>query len=211
MTSTTPETTPKTPEGTTLLTEGDKAPVAPKAPVEGAPKPDATTVPEKYEFTLPEGVALDEKALGEITPLLKEAGINQETAQKFMDFHVAQLQATAGKATEAGAAEYTKTRADWRNALAADPDIGSKLPEVKVAVGRALDSLGDPKLAADFRAAMDLTGVGDNPAFVKAFYRFAERMTEGSSVAGGGPSAAGQKPPGTPPPSIANAMYPNLK
>jgi len=39
--------------------------------------------------------------------------------------------------------------------------------------------------------AMDLTGAGDNPAFIKIFHKLAERLGEGSPVAG---STAKPKP-----------------
>lgn len=205
--TTTTSTEPKV-EGTTLLTESPKTEVVP--PKEGeAPKVDPKAVPEKYEFKLPDGVALDEKVMEAVTPIFKEAGLTQEVAQKLMDFHTAQIQAAAKAGTDAGAAEYTRTREGWRTELAADPEIGGKLPEVKVAVGRALDALGDAKLATDFRAAMDLTGAGDNPAFVKAFYKFAQAFTEGKAVRGTGPSIAGQTPGPAPKPSPAKALYPN--
>jgi len=55
---------------------------------------------------------------------------------------------------------------------------------------------------------MDSTGAGDNPAFIKAFYKLAQRVTEGSYVQGRGPAEV--TAPGGRRPSPAQAMYPNL-
>jgi hypothetical protein len=172
-------------------------------------KPDAPAgAPEKYtDFKLPEGIKLEGDQLTAATTLFKESGLSQDAAQKMVDFHVAQLKATA----EAPLAAYQAQREAWQTAAKADPEIGPKLAAVKETLGRAYDSLGDPALVAEFKAAMDLTGVGDNPAFIKAFYRFAQRVTEGKHVAGGGPSPHGQRAPGASAvPTPAQALYPNL-
>jgi len=94
--------------------------------------------------------------------------------------------------------------------MKADPDIGHKLQEVKQTISKAIDGLSDPKLAADFRAAMDYTGAGNNLAFAKVFFKLASLVTEGGHVAGTGPSRFGQGRPGAQPDSAAHAMYPAL-
>jgi hypothetical protein len=58
---------------------------------------------------------------------------------------------------------------------------------------------------------MDYTGAGNNPAFIKAFWKMAQALTEGGHVAGTGPAPIGQKPPGAAErPTAAKALYPNL-
>lgn len=170
-------------------------------------KPEATGAPEKYEdFKVPDGFTLDEKVLGEATPMFKAAGLSQEAAQQFVDFFVAKTQETF----EQPFRTYKDMRDGWVNEVKADPEIGGKLDQVKTEIARALDGLGDAKLANEFRAAMDITGVGDHPAFVKAFYRFALLLNEGKPTAGKGPSPLGQVAPGASArPSAAQALYPN--
>lgn len=190
-----PPTDPKLKEGESVLgKEGEKKPEA---------KPGA---PEKYEtFTVPEGVTLDEKTLTDATAMFKEMGLDQAGAQKLIDFHTAK----AKEAAEAPGKAWNDLRTDWQNKVKADPEIGGKLSEVRETVGRALDSLG-PELAREVRDAMNLTGAGDHPAIVKAFYKMAQAVNEGKHVAGGNPSPAGQKAPNSGPRSAASAMYPNL-
>lgn len=203
-----PETKPATPtlevkvEAGASETDKDKSLLnkteADKAKPEGAP--------EKYEeFKVPEGYVLDPKIAEEASGIFKGMNLSQTQAQSLVDFYAAKTREAANAPFEA----YTAMRQEWQTKVAADPEIGSKLPEVKQTVSRALDSLGDPKLASDFREAMDLTGAGDHPAFIKAFYKLAQQVVEGHSVRGSNPSPAGQKPPGAGPISAAKALYPN--
>ncbi len=182
-------------DGTTLLTQK-----------EGEAKPEGA--PEAYtEFKLPEGIKLEGPQLEEATKLFKELGLPQAAAQSLVDYHAAQMKAI----TDATTSTMTQMRSDWQAAVKADPEIGSKLPQVKVEVSRALDSLGDPALVTAFKSAMDLTGVGDNPAFIKAFYKMAQAVNEGKHVAGANPSPHGQTQTGRKDaPSAAAALYPNL-
>jgi hypothetical protein len=121
-------------------------------------------------------------------------------------------------AAKAPADTYEATRTEWQAKVKSDPDLakavnGDKtgLDAVKLDIGRALNALNDPTLAADFKSAMDLTGAGDHPAFVKALWRLSSFVTEGKHVNGSGPSVHGQRAPGdTGRPSAAAALYPNL-
>jgi hypothetical protein len=163
--------------------------------------------PEAYDpFTVPEGFELSEGVQKEAGELFKAMNLTQGDAQKLVDFY-------SGKTLEAVNAPYDawrKTQEEWVKQVKADPNIGSRLSEVTQTISRAIDSLGDAKLASEFRAAMDYTGAGNNPAFIKAFYKLAQRVTEGGHVAGRGPSAAGQQRPGTTAGMGARAMFPNL-
>lgn len=189
-----PEAEPEKKEGETLLNEGKK-------------KEEAQGAPEKYEpFTLPEGVQVDEATMTEAQAIFKESGLTQGAAQKFVDFYTKQLSSAVEKALEPG----FNLRDQWRNEVKADKEIGGRLDEVKQTIGRALNSLNDPVLADGFRKAMDITGAGDNPAFIKAFFKLAQRVGEGRQVIPGGASSEGQRAPGTGPRSAASAMFPNL-
>lgn len=196
--STTPPTSTEPKPGETLLTD---------------PKPAA--VPEKYEaFKVPDGYTLSPETVDKIAPVLKELGLDQAGAQKLVDFHVAQLIESA----KAPAATYEATRTEWQGKAKADPEMSAYsldgktgLDAVKIDLGRALNSIGDAPLVAEFKAAMDLTGAGDNPAFIKTFWKLAQRVTEGKAVTGGNPSPLGQRDPSkATKPTAAQSMYPNL-
>lgn len=188
----------ETKDGTTVLTKPDDT--KPETKLD-AKAPDAYAA-----FTAPEGYTLDPKTIEAASPIFKELNLNQDQAQKLVDFHTQQM-IEAAKGPQAA---YEALRTEWRSAVTNDPEMKGKLDTIKTDIGRALNSLGDAKLASDFKAAMDLTGAGDHPAFVKAFWKLSQFVTEGTHVTGTNPSPKGQQAPGSKPPSPAQALYPNL-
>ncbi len=180
-------------DGKSLLNQDGKA--EPKA---GAPEAYA-------DFTVPEGFTLDEAVATEAGALFKGMNLTQPQAQSLVDFYVSKTAAAAQAPYDA----YASMREGWRSEIKADPVIGGKLDQVKADVARAIDGLGDAKLATDFRAAMDLTGAGDHPAFIRAFHKLAQKVIEGGHVSGRGPAPV-QSPTGSAR-SAAHALYPDLK
>jgi len=162
--------------------------------------------PKEYaEFTVPDGFVMDGQVNTDAKAMFKAMNLSQEQGQQLVDFYVKHT-------TEAANAPYNtwnEMQDTWVKEVKADPVIGHRLNEVKTTISRAIDGLGDPKLARDFREAMDYTGAGNNPHFIKAFFKLAQMVTEGRHVSGNGPSPAsqaGQNRPAT----AAKAMYPNL-
>ena len=169
-------------------------------------------VPEKYEFKPPadwaeKGYELDDKILTEAEPMLREMGLSQANAQKLVEFYAKQSMAQY----EEGLAAAKKQNDDWRTEANSHPELKGKLApggEVVTRISRVIDSLG-PELSKGFREAMDFTGVGNHPAFIRAFDKLAQRLSEGTSVTGGKPSPLGQtnKPNGGTP---GSRIWPNL-
>lgn len=188
-----PSSSPATDTEPTILNE--KEPVAPQG------------APEKYEdFKVPEGHTLDEAVATEFTTLAKDMNLSQSQAQSLVDFYVAKTQ----EAFSAPFDTYKRMQEEWVEQVKSHPEIRGKLDQVKSTIAGALDGLGDAALATDFRRAMDLTGAGNHPAFVRVLYKLAQAVTEGSGVKGTGPSPHGQNQGQAARPSIANALYPNL-
>jgi hypothetical protein len=100
---------------------------------------------------------------------------------------------------------------DWMSKVKADPEYKGNLDNVRSTISKFLDQVNDTKVAAEMREAMDFTGAGNNPAFVKFMYRMAANFTEGPHVKANGPSPHGQRAPGeSERPSAARSLYPNL-
>jgi hypothetical protein len=173
-----------------------------------AKQPDATTptgAPEKYEFKPADGKSLDQSAIDAAIPVFKELNLTQAQADKLMGVwngRVEELSKENVKFVEA-------MRADWRSQVEKDPDMAGRLDQIKSDIGQFKASL-DPKLRADFEEAMNLTGAGDHPAFVKTFWKMSQSFIEGKHVTGRGPSPNGQEAPNQPRKSLAEMMYPNL-
>lgn len=197
-----PTSTTKLKERETLLTEGEA-------------KPEPKAAPEKYEdFKLPEGVELKGDQLTAAHALFKDLGLPQAEAQKLVDFHTAQIKA----AVEGPAKALSDMRADWQSKTHADPDIAkvtvngkTGLDAVKINIAKLYSAVGNEGLVNQFKEVMNLTGVGDHPAFINVLNKLASFVTEGKHVAGGNPSPHGQSPGGAAAkPSAAQALYPNL-
>lgn len=194
------------PAGKTLLTEGK----TPEAKAEEAKKDDVAKAPEKYkDYKLPEGFTLDAEIKTKADALFKGMNLSQDQAQSLVDFYGEQITKIATAPVKA----YQDLTTEWRKAAESHPDLKGKLgpgQEVNVRIAKALNGLGDPKLASDFRELMDLTGAGNNAAFIRVIDKFAQKLTEGTHVAGNGPTKASQSVPGQPAPSAAAAIWPGL-
>lgn len=204
----TQETSPS--KETKVEGEGDKTLLTQETkPKEGEAKPPVGA-PEKYEpYKTPEGYTLNEDVAAEANGLFKELGLTQDQAQKAIDLYAKHALESFNSAQKS----YKDMRADWVSKAKALPEIGTEIgagKKVNVAISKAIDGLGDPSLAKDFRAAMDLTGAGDHPAFIQVMYRLASKLVEGGPVNGRGPSAHGQAAPGGGRKTAAQEMYPNL-
>jgi hypothetical protein len=196
---------------TESTTNDGKSVLNQKAEGEAKKEEPKAGAPEKYEdFKAPEGVKLDPAVIAKALPVFKELGLPQEGAQKLVDMYrelSAEAQAAPYKA-------YQDTVAGWLKESQDHPDLRGKLgpgQEVNVRIGKLLDSIPDQKLASDFREVMDITGSGNHPAQIRLLDYFAQRLTEGTHVAGNGPSRHGQSAPGaSTEPGAAAAMWPKL-
>lgn len=200
--STTPNTTTPEPKKVEPSTPDPK-----KTALNNDPKP-IEGAPEKYEaFKLPDGLTLKPEAIQKAETIFRAKNLSQADAQELIDFHAAELQSV----TEAPFKAVTDLKANWETSLKStygkDIEPGGK---VITSISRMIDTL-PPAIASPFREAMDLTLAGSNPAFVAAFYELSQRLSEGKSVVGKGPSPHGQAAPDARPKSVAQAMYPHLK
>lgn len=202
----------RTPDGT--LKDQSQAPTSSQTatttdtstPTEpAAPKPEPTYT----AFTAPEGKELDKALVDRATPLFKELGLDQANAQKLVDLY----NTLAGDNAKATQKLVDEMREGWRREVAVHPEIGGKLDQVKADIGRMKDAIFGSDAAARkaFDDGMNLTGAGDYPAIIAAWWKASQKFTEGTHVSGAQPSVHGQTDTGTKTrPSHAQALYPNL-
>lgn len=175
-----------------------------------AEKPAEKIVPEKYEtFKAPEGFEITPDLKTELDTTFKDMGLSQEEGQKLVDLYATKVKDIAAKPYT----DYFTMRDGWRNDVIKDPVLGNGTDnlnaKVSETISKAIDSLGED-ISKPFRQAMDFTGAGDNPAFLRAFYALSQRATEGKHVGGKGPASTGQQNPSGAPRSAAAAIFPNL-
>jgi hypothetical protein len=151
----------------------DKA--AAQATVDAADKTgtdDKDVAPDTYaDFTVPEGITLDEATLAEATPLFKELGLTQEQAQKLVDFQAKQVQAGSQKQSET----FNQLMKDWTTQSENDKEFGGdKYQEnVKVALN-AINKFGNPEL----KQLMEDHGIGNNPEMIRFMWKVGKTLKE---------------------------------
>lgn len=153
---------------------------------DGTPKAAAEkpVVPEAYTFDMPEGMELDEAAVAEFTPIAKELNLTQEQASKLGAVAVAMQQ----RAVE----RHLDTVAGWVKTVTTDKDLGGdKLPATLAATKKVMDTFGTPEL----KAALDASGYGNHPEFIRVFAKIGAHLSEDTFVKGGNttPNAADAK------------------
>ena len=201
--ATPPTTTPPTsssepkPEPTLATKQDDTPKDEPRAPP-----------PDKYEFKVAEGQTISAETVEKISPVFKELGLNNEQAQKLYDLH----QELSKQALDAPLKTYEKMRTDWRAEVVNDRQIGDGReglsPSAKQDINAAFQAIGNDRLVEEFKEAVNLTGAGDHPAFLRAFAALGKNFREGQFVKPGGPAPVER--PESRPRSAAAALYPNL-
>lgn len=182
-TTTTDAGEPKTTDDVTAV-ETTTAPADNAAPDTKAP------VPESYEFTMPEGVALDKTAADEFTAIAKELKLDQASAQKVAD--------VGAKMAQRQAEAHAQLVESWVESVKTDKEIGGdKLAENLAIARKAIDTFGTPEL----KDVLNATGFGNHPAVIKAFYKAGMAISSDRFVSGS---------PKGPENDMAKKMFPNM-
>ena len=135
---------------------------------------DGGEKPVEYtDFTLPEGFHAEEGLMGEFKEVAKELNLSQENAQKLVDLQT--------KFTLAQAENWETVKSDWVKAAKTDKEVGGVKWDENVATARqALDQFGTDEL----KAALDSTGVGNHPEFIRFAYRIGKALKEDGVLSG---------------------------
>lgn len=151
--------------------------------------------PESYEdFTLPEGVEINEADMGEFHEIAKDANLTQDQAQKLVDFQSKRAEATAEAFKQSMLDAHQKQNEDWVSELKSDKDFGGDNLDKNVGLAvKVTNKFGSPEL----KAILDSSGMGNNPELIKMFNRIGKAISEDSldsesvnSETGSGKSAA---------------------
>lgn len=163
-------------------------------PTGDKPEPEAKAeVPEKYEFTAPEGTELDSKAVELFEPVARELGLSNDQAQKLAGLWPQLQEQMQQRQAESWGQQVEKWAADTK----ADKEIGGE--KLTVSVGHAQKAL-DTFASKEFREFLDTTGMGNHPEMVRAFAKVGKLMSEDSFVTG--------QSSGSPKNELVEAFYP---
>ncbi len=165
---------------------------------EEASEGDKTPETVTYEdFTVPEGMQLDEGMLEKFTPIAGRLGLDQEAAQEIVSLYAGAVEAGA---KESDAAFKTQQEA-WVNEITEDADFGEqKFAETQRLNRRLVAKYGGKEL----QDALNVSGLGNHPALVKMFARIGALFSEDSLVVGG-------DAPTGPETTMAQRFYPKMK
>jgi hypothetical protein len=179
---TTPETPAPVEAKDPVEPPAGEEPAKEEAPAEDKPEEPAPKAPEKYEFKLADGVALNEAAVAQFEPVARELDLSQEQADKLVEIYTAQEAARVQ--------QWTDTVKGWTDAAKSDPEFGGpKMAENMGVAVRALKEYG----SAELNELLDSFGIGNHPAFIRFAYRAGKALGEDKLVpanSGGSKSAA---------------------
>ena len=157
-----------------------------------APKTEEPAPAPVYDFTLPEDFQKDEKfdklveKLGafELDTKADHAKV-QAFMQDLLTEHQTVLQETVTRIAEAQAAQWENTRAEWKETIEKDPELGgNRADTTKANIRRFIQTYGgsaDEKKA--FSEFMNETGVGFYPPLVRMIAKAGELLAEGRPLA----------------------------
>lgn len=187
-----PVKTEEAPKAETLLGEkkAEERPVEIKAEEKAVETKteDAPIEPAKYEFTLPEGVKVDDAKFDEFTKMLGEFETTakvphdelQKLGQQMVDRHIQEMQRYTQTITEA----WNKQKNDWKDSFLKDPEFVNRTDTV---VNSAIDAIGtfggNTKQQDEFRSLMETSGVGNHPAMIRLLSNVMLAKAEGKPLA----------------------------
>ena len=176
-TKTTETKTTETPTTTTTdaqtQTEKDAAAAAEAEKAKAdSEKEKPAGAPEKYaDFKLPDGVKLDDAAIGEFAPVAKELNLTQDQAQKLVDLQAAFAQRNA----QAQVAQFAEQVKAWGEQAKGDKEYGGEKFDASVTSARlAVSKFGTPELTK----LLNDTGMGSNPEVVRFMVKVGNAMSE---------------------------------
>lgn len=186
-TAETPATDATTPEGSQVTPPADTTTTA--AQVKGGDKPAETAAPEKYDFTLADGMAVDEGLLAAAEPILRKLNVTQEGAQELaavLAKHMKSLEAGGNEAfdkaySDRKEAEVKTQSEEWRATTVAAKDLGEA---VRSRVIEAVGQVATPEA----KEAFDTLGWGNHPEMVRLINKLIDYVPpeKGERVAGSG-------------------------
>jgi len=169
----------------------------PKEPGEEA---EPGLVPDTYEIKLEEGMVLDQGTLDMFSPIFKELGLTNDGAQKLVNAYVPMISSLEERIKQQSLNDFKEIVAGWKTETL--KQLGPDSDQKMAVCARAINQFGDD----NFRAALDQTGLGNHPEFVKFMIKVGETIKEDTFIDPKLPTMPGQTDQ-----EKLNKMYPTMK
>ena len=158
------------------------------------------SVPESYEFNMPEGMEADKTLVEVVAPVFKELGLSQEKADKLTTAYAETMSAQSKAIDDA----FIKQQDDWKNELKNDQKFGGdKFDENCGKVAEFINKTCPPEIMDDMKQLLSSSGAANNPAMVKYFHSLALAYPVSEDTSESGRASAGKKK------SLEERMYPD--
>jgi hypothetical protein len=160
------------------------------ADAEGEGSDGKNDVPEKYEFTPPEGFDLSEEVQSKLDAFgetAREMGLSQDQYQALVEYDIERGRV----AQEALSGQYEERINGWAEIVRADPELGGDKLQQNLAVAKqAIEAFGSPELSKLISAPSEKNpeglGLGNHPEFIRFMYRVGRSIGEDKLVEGDG-------------------------
>lgn len=130
--------------------------------------------PEKYEFTMPEGVELDAALMEKAEPVLRELNLTNEQANKLATLIAEQRVSEAQRSSDA----YAQQVEDWGKSARDDKEFGGAAFEKSVEQAqKAIGQFGSPELKT-----LLADGLGNHPELIRFCVRVGKAIGEDGGV-----------------------------
>lgn len=172
---------PATPPATETAPATTETPATPATAASQTGEQPAAKAPESYAaFKLPDGITLDETALGKAQPLFQKYGLTQDAAQELVGVYADTIKGHEKALLDAHDAQV----AGYATAAQADPEIVKEdqtFDQAKARSNLFIEKMGTPAL----RTTLDALGLTDHPEVMKAFAKVG-RLLEQDAIRPGG-------------------------
>lgn len=148
-----------------------------------APAPAAPVVNE-WAYKLPDTIKLDDAGKTRINAMLDAFAANPKdpaAVQALADYHAERMEAHDKQLRREQHEAWVQTNKDWAAKTRSDPQIGgSGFKTAMAAIARMRDMFVPPNDRQEFNEMLASTGVGNHPAFLKAWHNAARFFDEPS-------------------------------
>jgi hypothetical protein len=135
--------------------------------------------PEAYtDFTVPDGMKVNQPMLEEFKTIAKELDLSQEKAQRLIDLQVKHIQSFQDGLVET----FNQTKKEWKEAtIAALKEAGIvDYQKELIFASKAIERFGTP----DLRKFLNQTGVGNQKEMVNFFLKVGKAISEDKLIDG---------------------------
>jgi hypothetical protein len=172
-----------------LITETAETPVVEPGITE--PQPEPETAPAEAppavtftDFSLPEGVTVNEVSMNTFKDVLSGELPPQERGQRLIDMHLAEIQRRDQAAADNQMNVWNETQAQWKEQVKADPELGGNRfnTTLQTCIGAVNRYGGTDAQITELKQALSFTGAGSNPAIIRLINNMAGALKESAPV-----------------------------